>query len=76
MARTKGAKNKKTSIEYPIQVNGCNATTKNAWLKTQSGKSRKNAIRAMCLLCVGGATKEVVDCSASWCPLFQFRLTG
>ena len=56
---------------------GYNTTTQNAYMKSQNANSRKFAIRAMCLLCVGGSVKEVKECSAKeTCPLWKFRITG
>ena len=59
------------------QILGYNVTTQNAFIKAQTTNSRKNAIRSMCLLCVGGSVKEVKDCTAQdTCPLWKFRITG
>ena len=68
----------KKKREYPPTVEHYNPTTKNAWwtAKKESPKSRKKAIRAMCLLCLGGSTKEVKDCTQPECPLWAFRITG
>ena len=44
--------------------------------KALAGKSRKAAIRAFCLECVGWNAKEVRLCTAKGCPLYQFRLKG
>lgn len=35
--------------------------------------SRANAIKAMCLVCVGYDRKEVKNCSAKHCPLWAYR---
>ncbi len=70
---------KKTSKKdtiYPPIVAGYNPTTRSAWLKATKTNSRKSAIRAMCLMCVGGSVKEVKDCTAPYCPLFKYRITG
>ena len=43
----------------------------------QAGKkiSRKQAVRAFCLSCVGFSSKDVIDCRGDDnCPLFAFRL--
>jgi hypothetical protein len=68
----------KSKREYPPSVAGYNPTTKSAWwnAKVENPKSRKKAIRAMCLLCLGGSTKEVKDCTMEECPLYKFRITG
>ena len=64
--------------EFPPIIEGYNTTTKNAWwnAKVENPKSRKKAIRSMCLLCLGGSVKEVKDCSDNSCPLWEFRITG
>lgn len=64
-------------IEYPSTVKGYNSTTKSIWHKAMTTNSRKSAIRAMCLMCLGGSVKEVKDCTeGNKCPLWKFRLTG
>ena len=37
------------------------------------GKSRKAAIDAFCLMCVGFERESVRGCTAPDCPLFKFR---
>jgi len=44
--------------------------------KAWRGTSRKSAIRAHCLECVGYSEEEVRLCTAPACPLFEFRLGG
>jgi hypothetical protein len=67
----------KKKIKYPESVAGYPTIAKNAWQKGQETPgSRRFAIRAMCLLCVGGSPKEVTACTAPWCPLFKFRVKG
>ena len=66
----------KKDAVYPREIVGYNSTTKSAWLKSQNSTSRKHAIRAMCLLCVGGSGKEVIACTITSCPLYKFRITG
>ena len=39
-------------------------------------QSRKSAIRAFCLECVGWSQVEVRTCTARVCPLFEFRERG
>ncbi len=39
-----------------------------------AGRSRKAAIRAHCLMCVGWDASEVRRCSAPACPLFPYRV--
>ena len=42
--------------------------------RAMSGKSRKAAIRAHCLMCVGWQAREVELCTAKGCPLYPYRL--
>lgn len=73
----KKIRGRKTTKEMHPFVAGFNTTTKSAWNKSQMTNSRKFAIRAMCLMCVGGSVKEVKECSAEkTCPLWKFRITG
>ncbi len=73
----KKTRGKKATKELHPFVAGFNTTTKSAWNKSQGTNSRKFAIRAMCLMCVGGSVKEVKECSAEkTCPLWKFRITG
>ena len=39
-----------------------------------TGESRKAAIRAHCLMCVGWNAAEVDKCTAADCPLFKCRM--
>ena len=39
-------------------------------------KSRKKAIRAFCLECVGYMPSEVRLCTSPDCPLYEYRLEG
>jgi len=45
---------------------------RSAW----TGRSRKAAIRAFCLACVGWQPSEVRNCTSPACPLYEFRLRG
>ena len=45
------------------------AIFRRAW----TGKSRKAAMRAFCLECVGYESAEVNRCTAPACPLFDYR---
>lgn len=68
---------KKSDVVIPDFVKSFNVTTRAAWVKAQSTDSRKNAIRATCLLCVGGSGTEVKNCTAeNSCPLWKYRITG
>ena len=73
-SKKKTSKKEKVKL-HPI-VEGYNPTTRNAWKKAKAGNSRKCAIRAMCLMCVGGSGTEVKECTAGYCPLYKFRITG
>ena len=42
--------------------------------RAMTGGSRKAAIRAHCLMCVGWVSAEVDKCTAPDCPLFKYRL--
>ena len=44
--------------------------------RAMTGKSRRAAIRAHCLMCVGYAPSEVRRCTATACPLYPYRLKG
>lgn len=41
-----------------------------------AGKSRKDAIRAHCLMCMGWDSTKVSQCTAHACPLHRYRLGG
>jgi hypothetical protein len=43
------------------------------FLQAWAGKSRKAAIRAFCLGCVGHEPAEVNRCTAAACPLYPYR---
>ena len=73
---TKKSTSKKDKIIIPEMVAGYNSTTQNAWKKAAASNSRKFAIRAMCLLCLGGSVKDVKTCTSKDCPLYKFRITG
>ena len=45
------------------------------YAKAMSGKSRRAAVRAHCLMCVGWVPEEVTKCTAPNCPLYPYRLT-
>jgi len=52
------------------------AKYRDGYRKAWAGKSRKAAIRAFCLECTGWSEAEVRLCTATACPLYEFRLTG
>ena len=39
-------------------------------------KSRKAAVRSFCLECVGYSEKEVIKCTDTGCPLYNYRKNG
>jgi len=41
--------------------------------RAMSGKSRKAAMRAFCLECVGWQIHEVFSCTDTACPLYPYR---
>ena len=43
------------------------------FLRAWTGKSRKAAMRAFCLECVGYESAEVNRCTAPACPLYPYR---
>lgn len=43
------------------------------FLRTWTGKSRKAAIRGLCLECMGYQSAEVNRCTAPACPLYPYR---
>jgi len=45
-------------------------------LKRAEGGNRSAAIKAHCLECMCGVRKEVEECTAPKCPLYQFRNTA
>ncbi len=62
--------------KYPPGIRGYNLTTKRIWERAMKTNSRKTAIRAMCLMCVGGSAKFVTECTCKTCPLWKHRITG
>lgn len=44
--------------------------------RAMTGKSRKAAIRAFCLECVGWNASGVRKCTGTKCPLYKFRIAG
>jgi hypothetical protein len=43
------------------------------FLRAWTGKSRKAALRAFCLECVGYESAEVNCCTTPACPLYEYR---
>ncbi|MCE5277152.1 MAG: hypothetical protein ABFD92_16615 [Planctomycetaceae bacterium] len=46
---------------------------KGLFIRAFTGKSRKAAMRAMCLQCVGNESKNVAACNAVCCPMWPYR---
>lgn len=44
-----------------------------AFQRAYKGKSRKSAIQAYCVDCMGFNASEVKHCTSPACPLFEFR---
>lgn len=76
VVKKKEKKNKPLVVVTPPMVDFMGETTKNMYEKSMSGNSRKYAIRAFCLMCMGGSAHEVRDCTCISCPLHKFRLKG
>lgn len=49
---------------------------KSTYATAKRGRSRRAAIRAHCLMCVGWNSAEVRLCTAPDCPLYPYRLGG
>ena len=64
-----GSAREKWLADVPAKYRGL---YRRAW----DAASRKGAIRAFCLECVGWQESEVHQCTAPACPLFEFRLRG
>ena len=53
--------------EYP-------PSTQESYRRAMEGRSRKAAIRAFCVMCMGFQPHHVRGCTAPWCPLYPYRL--
>ncbi len=62
----KEAARQKKLLEIPVRQR---QIFRQAW----KGRSRKAAIRAFCLECIGYEAAEVNRCTAPTCPLYEFR---
>lgn len=51
----------------------CPPKYRKLYRRAWGGKSRQAAIRTHCLECVGYSANEVALCTASACPLFEYR---
>jgi len=67
----------KAEFEWPETIKDYNSVVRNQWksAKFAHPRSRKKAIRSMCLLCCS-TSKEVEKCGEKVCPLHQFRMAG
>jgi len=64
------------SLEREKRLRDAPAWCRGVYRRAWQGRSRKAAIRAFCLECVGWSPSEVRRCTAPACPLFEFRLKG
>ena len=53
--------------EYP-------PSTRESYRRAMEGRSRKAAIRAFCVMCMGYQPHHVRGCTAPGCPLYPYRL--
>ncbi len=60
-----------TLREYEIP-----AKYQGVYRRAMTGKSRKDSIRAHCLMCVAWKESEVEKCTAVLCPLYPHRMGG
>ncbi len=61
------------ATEYELRIPPAH---RGRYRRASTGRSRKAAIRAFCLECVGWSSKEVKLCTSPGCPLFKYRITG
>jgi hypothetical protein len=55
-------------------VNEYPPSTRESYRRAMEGRSRKAAIRAFCVMCMGYQPHHVRGCTAPWCPLYPYRL--
>jgi hypothetical protein len=53
--------------EYP-------PSTRESYRRAMEGRSRKAAIRAFCVMCMGYQPHQVRGCTSPGCPLYPYRL--
>lgn len=53
-------------MEYPKQTRG-------KYYKAMEGRSRKAAMDAFCIMCMGYSAASVKHCTAPHCPLYPYR---
>lgn len=51
----------------------CPTSYRSKFVSAYAGKSRKAAISATCLRCVGYVKSDITHCTAYACPLYEFR---
>ena len=56
--------------------NGYPPSTRESYRRAMEGRSRKAAIRAFCVMCMGYQPHHVRECTAPWCPLDPYRLVA
>ncbi len=54
------------AADYPLRY-------KATYRKAMAGKSRKAAMTAFCVMCMGYQAHEVKRCTAPACPLYPYR---
>ena len=57
-----------------VYVNEYPHSTRESYRKAMEGRSRKAAIRAFCVMCMGYQPHHVRGCTAPECPLYPYRL--
>ncbi len=62
------------SVIATLRVYAIPAKYKGTYRRALTGKSRKDSIRAHCLMCCAWQEIEVEKCTAALCPLFPHRL--
>lgn len=63
------------SVERSARAASCRTDYEGIIVKfREKATNRKNAIRAMCVECMGGMVYEVAKCTSKTCPLWQFRM--
>ncbi len=66
---------KDRALEIPKDVlNRVPPLYRQIYKQAMTGRSRRMAVRAFCLECMGWSANEVRDCTAPYCPLYPYRL--
>lgn len=50
-----------------------NPTSRVIYKRAMTGRSRKDAMTAFCVMCMGYSSSEVKNCTDLACPLFPYR---